>query len=199
MRIFAFVDSHGSKEINVRLLEVINKDSADVIVCAGDYTDFARFGASLYEVLQQTMRPVLYVYGNHEHDVKGCHINCGRDLDSEIVVIDKVAFCGFSGHDIFDKSRLWRMDEVFNGFKERFSHMEPEKIVLVTHEPPSNWQWPGNEEKKAGSPRIAQFIEEVGASLVICGHLHVNKPAVTCLDGDLRIINPSATGSFIDV
>ena len=190
MRIFAFADSHGAKEITERLTEVTTDEIADVIVCAGDYTHFARPAQALYDVLEKTKVPVIYVYGNHEHDVKSCHINCGKDIDNQVLVIDEIAYCGLSGHDLFNQSRQWRIAEVFDYFKEKLAKISYKKLVLVTHEPPSSWLWPENEDKNAGNPLIDSFIKEVGADLVICGHLHVREAAETVIDGHTRVVNP---------
>ena len=199
MHIFAFADSHGANEINERLKEIISDDMADVIVCAGDYTHFAHRPQDLYNLLEEAKVPVIYVFGNHEHDVKSCHINCGTDVDKQVVIINEVAYCGLSGHDLFNQSRQWRMVEVFDYFKKKLSSLSYKKLVFVTHEPPSSWRWPDNEDKYAGCPAIDTFIKEVSVDLVICGHLHVDEAAETMIDGQTRVINPSSTGTFIDI
>jgi len=201
MRIFAFADSHANRTAIDELERVIDHDQPDVIVCAGDYTDFGRFGEATHRVLVRAACPVLYVAGNHETWTPGNTMTDlvpgAVDLAGVIHHVEGVAFCGLSGGDIFTQARRWRVHEVLADLRHHLGSLQP--VVFVTHEPPTSWQWPGNEDERAGNPDIADFIERQRPDLVLCGHLHVDAPAETVLATGTRILNPGPLGAMVEV
>ena len=203
MRILAISDNHGSRQSNERLTGFIKQSEFDILVCAGDYTEFGRLAEPFYEVLNEAKQPVLFVYGNHEHDSRRCnidsHVKTATYIGETVKLIGNVAFFSSSGHDIFCRSREWRLSEAFSDLKGWLSNMKYEKSVFVTHEPPTNWIWPGNEGNNAGSVSISSFIDEIQPDLVICGHLHVHEAAETKLPSGTRIINPGPLGTIIEI
>jgi Calcineurin-like phosphoesterase superfamily domain len=96
MRLLAFSDIHNNL-VAVRKLRALEKNTFDAIVVAGDIGNAS--AADCFKILATFKCPVVYVYGNWDHELSykhcfepGCHL-----LQSNVVTIGNINFTGFSG------------------------------------------------------------------------------------------------------
>ena len=96
MRLLAFSDIHNNL-VAVRKLRALQKNTFDAIVVAGDIGNAS--AADCFRILATFKCPVVYVYGNWDHELSykhyfepGCHL-----LQSNVVTIGNINFTGFSG------------------------------------------------------------------------------------------------------
>ena len=96
MKLLAFSDIHNNL-VAVRKLRALEKNTFDAIVVAGDIGNAS--AADCFRILATFKCPVVYVYGNWDHELSykhcfepGCHL-----LQSNVVTIGKINFTGFSG------------------------------------------------------------------------------------------------------
>jgi predicted phosphodiesterase len=96
MRLLAFSDIHNNL-VAVRKLRALEKNTFDAIIVAGDIGNAS--AADCFRILATFKCPVVYVYGNWDHELSykrcfepGCHL-----LQSNVVTIGNIHFTGFSG------------------------------------------------------------------------------------------------------
>lgn len=198
MKILAFVDVHGDLKALEKVIEKANSQNPDVIVCAGDLTEFGENLDYFVYMLNKLKKPVLIVPGNHE-------------IPAELKKI-----CSLFDNTIFlHKTSYKNKNCLFIGFScDGFSATDPEfekyarqakklikkgmDVVLVTHAPPYGTKVDFVRGSHCGSKSVREFLEKNRIKLNICGHLHetagkqdlVNKTAV---------INPGPYGKIINV
>jgi len=96
MRLLAFSDIHNNL-VAVRKLRALEKNSFDAIIVAGDIGNASV--ADFFKILTTFKCPVLYVYGNWDHEL-GYKSSFGRDchlIRSNVITIGDISFTGFSG------------------------------------------------------------------------------------------------------
>ena len=96
MRLLAFSDIHHNL-VAVRKLRALEKNTFDAIVVAGDIGNAS--AADCFKILATFKCPVVYVYGNWDHELsyKHCFEPGCQLLQSNVVTIGKINFTGFSG------------------------------------------------------------------------------------------------------
>jgi predicted phosphodiesterase len=96
MRLLAFSDIHNNL-VAVRKLRAQEENSFDAIVVAGDIGNASAAGC--FEILATFKCPVVYVYGNWDHELSyenGFGSNCHL-IQSSVVTVGDINFTGFSG------------------------------------------------------------------------------------------------------
>jgi len=191
MKIFAFVDMHGSKKALENIF--LKGKNADVVVCAGDFTIFGQGYGQIMHVLNKIGKPVLLIHGNHEDDTMGEHMknfsNCYFIHNTHFDFGD-YCFIGWGGGGFAFK------DKTFEKNKEKLKKLSKgKKIILVTHAPPYKTKIDKVHGVHAGNKSIRHFIEEVHPCVAISGHLH------ECVGydkiGKTVVINPGYMGRMI--
>lgn len=98
MRILGLSDIHGRKGAVERLRE-LESNRFDALVVAGDIGNGLESAIAVMEILATFGCPVLYVFGNHDHDLPydnrfadGC-----RHLHGCVIDLGGLAFAGYSG------------------------------------------------------------------------------------------------------
>ncbi|MDD5331451.1 MAG: metallophosphoesterase [Candidatus Nanoarchaeia archaeon] len=197
MNILAFVDTHGN---NAALNRLIKKaDSADLLVCAGDLSNWGNNLDLLIKKFASLNKPLLIIPGNHEHEddlrkVCAKYPYCVFLHDSSYR-INEYVFFGRGGGG-FSKT-----DETFEKISKSFlkNKRRNDKIILVTHAPPSNTKldylpWGGH----VGCDSYREFIEKNNVVLGISGHLHENESKQDTINGK-KIVNPGPDGKIIKI
>ena len=64
MKILAFTDMHGDKKAVEEILKKAKE--ADILVCAGDISDWGRNERAMLKALEKAGKPMLLIPGNHE-------------------------------------------------------------------------------------------------------------------------------------
>lgn len=171
MKILSFVDIHGNKTAVNRLVKLA--EQADLLVCAGDLTNFGKNIEDLLKILEKTSKQLLIINGNHETEKqlkqaekKFKFINF---IHNKLYTINDYAFFGYGGggFELEDKA----LESLIPKIKEQIKN---KILILITHQPPYNTKLDMVNRQHAGSKSILKLIEELKPRLNICGHLHEN-------------------------
>ena len=199
MRIAATADLHYSAQTQGLLKEQLGRvrDEADVLVVAGDLTNFGRPAEMepLVNVLVRLRVPTIAVLGNHDYE-------CGQEgelirmMTSEGIKVldgtgyerDGVGFAGTKGFvggfgrgvltafgepeiKAFVKASI---DEAMK-LERAMSQLQAAKRVVVLHYSPTVATVFGESPEIfpfLGSSRLAEVVDRHGAELVLHGHAH---------------------------
>jgi Icc-related predicted phosphoesterase len=203
MRIAATADLHFTPQRWGPLREEMDKvrDEADVLIVAGDLTNYGRPDEMepLLNVLVRLRVPVIAVLGNHDYEsekqdeLSKMMVEAGiKVLDGSAYERDGVGFAGAKGFvGGFGRGLLTGFGEpevkafVRAGIDEAvkleraMSQLRTSKRVVVLHYSPIA----GTVEGEApeiypflGSSRLAEVVDRHGADLVVHGHAHNGKP-----------------------
>jgi uncharacterized protein len=203
MRIAATADLHFTPQRWGALREEMDRvrDEADVLIVAGDLTNYGRPDEMepLLNVLVRLRVPVIAVLGNHDYEsekqdeLSKMMVEAGiKVLDGSAYERDGVGFAGAKGFvGGFGRGLLTGFGEpevkafVRAGIDEAvkleraMSQLRTSKRVVVLHYSPIA----GTVEGEApeiypflGSSRLAEVVDRHGADLVVHGHAHNGKP-----------------------
>ncbi|MBW2988279.1 hypothetical protein DRJ48_01845 [Candidatus Woesearchaeota archaeon] len=192
MKILAFVDLHG----NIALLKriVVESKNYELVVCAGDISNFEHNLSTLLAMLAKATPPVLIIPGNHETP-EALQEACSKHpkllfLHRGLYKAKGISFVGYGtgGFSIVDKG--------FEGFAERVKPHLSGKVVLITHAPPHKTKLDIVLGEHRGSKSIRKFITSVKPVLAICGHFHETEGQEDYI-GRTRIVNPGKRGKLL--
>jgi len=199
MRIAALADLHFSPQSYDRVRDAMGRvrDEADVLVLAGDLTNFGKPPEmeSLLNALVRIRIPIVAVLGNHDYE-SGHEQELMQMMTAEgIKVLDGTGYerdgIGFAG----TKGFLGGFGRgVLTAFGERevkafvqaaideslkleraLSQLRTEKTVVVVHYSPIPATVVGENPEifpYLGTSRLAEVIDRHGANLVLHGHAH---------------------------
>ncbi len=187
MRIYAVADIHGRYDRIELIRENIEKFKPEVLVVAGDITNYGRPAETLAQLNDMPV-PVLAVRGNTDP----ARIEKMLEQYPKISTLhlkevnrNGISFVGVSGTiPIPFSSRLsWREGPV----RKKIDQLLSRHSVLVTHTPP----WGTLDEAfgrfHAGSKSLQAIVTKHQPGLLICGHIH-EKPG-TALVGKTLVVN----------
>jgi Icc-related predicted phosphoesterase len=199
MRIAATADLHFSAQTQGILKEQLSRvrDEADVLVVAGDLTNFGRPQEMepLVNVLVRLRVPTIAVLGNHDYEC-GQETELIRIMTSEGIKVldgtgyerDGVGFAGTKGFiggfgrgvltsfgepevKAFVKASI---DEAMK-LERAMSQLRTPKRVVVLHYAPIAATVSGEAPEiypYLGSSRLAEVVDRHGADLIVHGHAH---------------------------
>jgi uncharacterized protein len=199
MRIAATADLHFSAQTQGLLKEQLGKvrDEADVLVLAGDLTNFGRPQEMepLVNVLVRLRIPTIAVLGNHDYE-SGQEAELMRMMTAEGIKVldgtgyerDGVGFAGTKGFiggfgrgvlTAFGEPEVKAfvkvsIDEAMK-LERAMSQLRAAKRVVVLHYAPISATVAGEAQEiypYLGSSRLAEVVDRHGAELVIHGHAH---------------------------
>ncbi len=194
MKILAFVDLHGSS-IFLKQIEKKAKD-ADLIVCAGDFTNFEQYMDIVAKKLNEIGKKILMVPGNHETE-EGLKEICSmfknlKYLHKKTYSIKEYIFVGYGG------GGFSLTDKEFEEWSKKIkAQLKGKKIILITHAPPYNTKLDLIDKEPHGNKSIRKFIETFKPILAISGHLH--ECVGTDKIGNTKLINPGPLGKLIEI
>jgi Icc-related predicted phosphoesterase len=171
MKILTFVDTHGNKTAINKLLSLSKK--VDLLVCAGDLTNFGEDLNKILKILEKTNKPLLIIHGNHESEqlLKQAKkkFKFIKFIHNKVYTINNYAFFGYGGggFEQEDKSLEALIPKIKKETKGKI-------LTFITHQPPYNTKLDIINKKPAGSKSITKFIQELSPKFNICGHLHEN-------------------------
>src|SRR5579872_1626982 len=203
MRIAATADLHFSPQSYDRVREPFShvRDEADVLVIAGDLTNYGKPEEmhSLLNALVRLRVPVVAVLGNHDYE-SGQEQELMRMMSEEGIKVldgssyerDGVGFAGAKGfHGGFGRGVLTAfgerevktfvqasIDETMK-LERGISQLRAPKRVIVVHYSPIAETVQGEAPEIfpfLGTSRMAEVIDRHGADLVLHGHAHHGKP-----------------------
>jgi Icc-related predicted phosphoesterase len=195
MKLLCFADLHGDTQILKKILE--RSKEADLLIVAGDLTNFGDKLRYLLRKLDSCGKKVLLIHGNHE--------------DPEIL---KKEAADFDNIEFFDKKAILIGDYVFLGYGEGgfsvqdqdfrkiardwYGKYQKEKIVLVLHAPPYGTSVDKLDKRHAGNKDFRKFIERIKPKLVVCGHLHETAGKKDKI-GETIVVNPGWDGAMVEL
>lgn len=198
MKILAFTDVHGKREKVKGIIRKFIKNKPDILICAGDLSEFGRNIDRIASNLNNLKKTILIIPGNHEMDEEIEKIT----KDNEYIInihkgaygVDDYVFFGYGG------GGFSKLDSKFERLSKKFkkSIKKGKKIIFVTHAPIYNTKLDELNSEHLGNKSTRKFIEEVHPDLVICGHFHENEQ-VTDYIGKTKVINPGYDGLIIDL
>lgn len=203
MRIAATADLHFSPQNYDRIREQMNRvrDDADLLVIAGDLTNYGRPQEmeSLLNALVRLRVPIVAVLGNHDYE-SGQHEQLMQMMTAEgIKVLDGTGYeregVGFAGTKGFlggfgrgiltafgePEVKTFVQASVDEALKlERaLSQLRTEKRVIVIHYAPIGDTIKGEPPEifpYLGNSRFAEVADRHGANLILHGHAHHGSP-----------------------
>jgi Icc-related predicted phosphoesterase len=203
MRIAAIADLHFSHQGHERFREQMSpvRDEADVLVLAGDLTNFGepQEMESLINVLVRLRIATVAVLGNHDYE-SGHALELMKMLtDQGIKVLDGTAYerdgVGFAGAKGFGggfgrgaltafgepevKAFVQAAIDESLKLERALSQLRTPKRVVVLHYAPVGATVSGEPPEiypYLGSSRLAEVIDRHGADLVVHGHAHSGSP-----------------------
>lgn len=175
MKILIFSDIHG----DVRALEQVVAQAADLYVSAGDLSTFGRGLDRCGEVLKPLGDRLWALPGNHETHGQ-MRAFCAEfgfvDFHRQVRTLESRngsthwAGLGYSNITPFNTPGEYSEDEIA-GELTTFEGKTP--LYLVVHFPPLGTKLdefaPG---KHAGSPALREWVERVQPAFLFCGHIH---------------------------
>lgn len=227
MKLVAFTDHHGSVEATANVVRLAEGEKADLIVCAGDFSEFGHHWEKSWMILAKSWVPLFFIGGNHEDKhvtrqaevihPKAKWIGWWATPKVETFIVweehEKVQFAGIDGaHDLDphygDDTDLFPTYEKI--LRDALDPALP--LVIVTHYPPSGTKCSGSQYDDSGailvpvaenlyavgSPLVRKIIETFNPVLVLTGHFH-NRFGNEDRIGPTRILNPGPTGKLIEV
>jgi uncharacterized protein len=203
MRIAATADLHFTPQRYGALRDQLNRvrDEADVLVIAGDLTNFGRPDEMepLLNALVRFRVPVIAVLGNHDYEsekqgelIRMMTTEGLKVLDGTAYERDGVGFAGTKGFvGGFGRGMLTAFGEteiktfVRAGIDEALkleramSQLRTNRRVVVLHYSPIAATVQGEAPEIypfLGTSRLAEVVDRHGADLVLHGHAHNGKP-----------------------
>ena len=172
MRIYAVSDLHGRKERIARIRENISGLRPDVLVIAGDITNYTD-SRSVIKDLNDMPVPVLAVRGNTDLSRVETLIERASNISSlhlNTIELKGVTFAGVSGTiplPFYSKLCFFekRIIEKIEDFLER-------ETVFVAHPPPRGILDEAFSRFHAGSRGFYTMIVRRQPRLFLCGHIH---------------------------
>lgn len=201
MKILSFVDLHGSK----RALKALGKKAkeADLIVCAGDVSQFENALESILAKLNSFGKPILIIHGNHEESYV-LEQTCKKYENIEFFhkktkIINDILFIGFGGGG-FDRETL-KMEKFFKKSSKKLK--KAKKAVFITHAPPYNTKldkmdFAHNGNIHNGNNTTRNMIIKYKLNYTICGHFHENWQKHDKI-GNGKVINPGPSGAIFTI
>ena len=198
MKLFAFTDTHGNKKVISLIIKRIQISNPDIVICAGDLTNFSVGLQKLLNMFEKTNLPLLIIPGNHETNsslTKACRkTKFAINIHKKIYQINNYLFFGY-GLGGFGRKNI-ELEKLIPKIKKV---AERKTLILVTHQPPykTNLDYLKNLSHQ-GNKSIKKLIKEVKPKLNICGHLHENENKKDKLYSTF-IMNPGKDGKLIEI
>lgn len=187
MRVYAVADIHGKNERFERIRNNLSKLKADILVLAGDITNFTK-PMTILSRFNALPVPVLVIRGNSDltrvdrlfSDASNC-----IPIHAVCTTIRSIPFVGIGGTlPVPFRSRICLNE------KSSLKKVEPlvnTHTVLVTHTPPYGHRDLVMGRFHAGSTGLLGLIKRCQPQVMLCGHVHEDSGASKV--GNTRVIN----------
>ena len=197
MKLFIFTDTHGNKKVISSLIRKIQISNPDIVICAGDLTNFSVGLQKLLNMFGKTNLPLLIIPGNHETNpdlTKACQkTKFAVNIHKKIYSVNNYLFFGF-GLGGFERKNP-ELEKLTPKIKKA---ARGKKLILVTHQPPYKTKLDKLQSGYAGNKSIRKLIKKIKPAIAICGHLHENENKKDEISSTL-IINPGYKGKIIEI
>jgi uncharacterized protein len=197
MKILIFSDIHG----DIRAIERIVAQPADVYIAAGDFSNFGRGLDRCAAPLADLGERLWVLPGNHEnHDETRafCEQHGFVDFHRQVRAIGATQWAGLGYSNItpFDTPGEYSEEEIADALAA-FEGIHP--LYLVVHFPPHGTKLdefaPG---KHAGSPTLRKWVERMQPLYLFCGHIH-EAAGLTDRIGATQCVNVGNQGYILEI
>lgn len=198
MKVLFFSDIHGSLRHVKKIKKLAQKESVELIICAGDLTNFEDKLDNILFELNNIDIPILMIHGNHESE---------ESLRTLSEVFDNTIFIHNKAHEIgeylfigYGGGGFRTQDPEFQKHSKNLKKKikKHHKVILVTHGPPHNTTLDDIEGEHVGNKDYRKFIEETEPILAVSGHLHENFGKSGMIKRT-RILNPGKEGIVLQI
>ena len=203
LRILAFADLHGDKNLLEQLANQAEKENADIVIINGDFAPRDALDTAppyLVSSFTRKGKKVFILHGNHESEstlklLEG--IYGLKTIHGDYASFGDIGIFGCGGANItpFASTEEQMFETLRKGF-EKVKNM-PKKI-MVTHSHPSGSMMEKFSQFVPGSTAVRKAIEEFKPDIVICGHVHEAQGIEETI-GKTKVINVAKIGKIIDV
>ncbi|ASJ00905.1 metallophosphoesterase [Thermococcus gorgonarius] len=190
MRILGITDIHGRISVVEKLAKSFEKEPPDLIMIAGDLTNFQGREAAL-RVLDPILSlevPTVAVFGNCDgRDVPELLDELGIGAHNRRIEVKGLGIVGIGGSNITPFNTVWELSEEEIDKILRQNYMTGD--LILSHVPPYGTKADRiSSGLHVGSKALRKFIEEEQPPLVLTGHIHEAR-SVDML-GETLIVNP---------
>ena len=199
MKILAASDIHGNEELVKRLADEAEKHNVDVVLIAGDMSEFGELANGMIGPFLAKGKKVAFVTGNHETPgvaemlVEKYKIT---NIQGHSVMYDNVGIFGCGGANILGMNFL-SDEEIFDYLENGFRYVnKAKKKVMLTHVHPKGslierFSFPGSEA-------VTRAIYELKPDIHICGHIHEMEGFEEKIDGT-NVVCVGSRGKIIEI
>ncbi len=198
-KILAIGDLHGDTGLAKKLAEKAKKENVDLVIIAGDITNFEHSTKNLVGPFVKEKKPVLLLHGNHEAlatvDFLSQLYPSTKNLHGYSFSSGDVGIFGAGGAD-FGISPMTEAS-FFNTLKKAHEGIKDKKTkIMVTHMHPykSKAEFSGFR----GSKGIRKAVETFKPDILISGHIH-EAEGIEDKIGKTRVINIGKKGKIIEI
>ncbi|MFH1073355.1 MAG: metallophosphoesterase family protein [Nanoarchaeota archaeon] len=195
MNLLCFVDLHGNLKKLAKLKE--KAKDADIIVCAGDISQFENNLVQLLQEFEKLKKYTLIIHGNHESE-QSLHEHCKklqyvRFIHRKVFKFKNLLFFGWGGGGFsFNDKHLEEKNHEFEKI------LKGQDFIMVTHAPPHNTDLDVLSMSHAGNKTFREFMDRTRPRVLVCGHLHENEKQQQRI-GRTLVINPGPEGMLVKI
>jgi Icc-related predicted phosphoesterase len=187
----------------------IPNEPVDIILCAGDMTDWGNKGEHAYIDAQKWLDDLsliadtYYIPGNHDIGLADRQLSWPHHknvLHQLVTVAPDTLLHGVSLSMCYDKSKLalvWENMTANPSAEQAYYADLPYCDILLSHSPPTGPTGTCRRWGELGSSALRDWIERSQPKLVVCGHIH-SPVATEEMIGRSRVINVARKGMVID-
>lgn len=201
MKVLVFSDVHSDLRAVEELAEKARKQNVEVMICAGDLSNFGMKLKQMAKRLESCKKPLLIIPGNHEseEEIGSLQNQYIVNLHNKVYSLGKYIFYGYGGGG-FSLEDNSMEDAIMRNLRYIGENVRSRKtLVLVTHAPPFGTK---ADEKPyfghCGSKTVAKAIKKLKPVLAVCGHIHEAAGAQDKIGGTI-IVNPGKAGMVIEI
>lgn len=188
LRILALSDIHQRLESLNRVLERVDKKSIDLIIVAGDLTNYGDAGDASEVLSLLEFAKVFAVPGNLDtQEVLSVLEKRKISLHAKCAKFKGYKFCGF-GFGLIGSAGSVLFPEL--EIEKALSKLVTKGSILVTHLPPKDTKLDAAANEHIGSIAIRNIILKKKPLLNICGHAHEAYGKIKL--GDTACVNVAA-------
>ena len=174
MKIAAISDIHGNIYSLMKVLEDIDEQKADFVVCLGDLVGYGPHPNEVIALIKR--REIPCIKGNYDASVVDGDFTFIRDTSINSFSLPWTVEEVRSSNKFYLSQLPTRLDYDFNGVKVRFTHGSPNKI---------------NEYLFEYGENTKKVMEEISEDILVCAHTHI--PSYKKF-GDKIFINVGSVG-----
>lgn len=198
MKLLVFADVHGWFEHIASIKRLAIEQDVDLLLCAGDVTEFGKSQQIILKQLNEIGKPMLIIHGNHENEAK-LVADCEQFenitfLHKGAFRHEKYIFFGFGGGGFSDTEPAF--GRLSKHFKKEIQ--KDDVVVLMTHAPPINTTLDDLNGKRVGVQEFRDFIVDNDVRLAVSGHIHENFGAEDKI-GNCIVVNPGPHGRIYEL